>query len=70
MLDLAFAFIPFQYLSGPPGATPRRRHSIVVAESLIREREAYYDSLGFMIALLCRPRAWTGYWRYRELLPG
>ena len=43
---------------------------IVVAENLIREREAYYDSLGFMIALLRRPRAWPGYWRYRGLLPG
>lgn len=43
---------------------------IVVAEGLIREREAYYDSLGFMIALLRRPTAWAGYWRYRGYLPG
>jgi len=42
---------------------------IVVAESLIREREAYYDSLALMIALLRRPRAWVGYWRYRGYLP-
>ncbi len=38
---------------------------IVVADGLIREREAYYDSLGFMLVLLRRPRAWWGYWRYR-----
>jgi len=42
---------------------------IVVADGLIREREAYYDSLGFMIALLGRPSAWPGYWRYRGYLP-
>ena len=42
---------------------------IVVADGLILEREAYYDSLGLMIALLARPRAWTGYWRYRGYLP-
>ena len=43
---------------------------IVVADGLIREREAYYDSLGLMIALLGRPSAWVGYWRYRGYLPG
>ncbi|HZR82235.1 MAG TPA: nuclear transport factor 2 family protein [Candidatus Binatia bacterium] len=43
---------------------------IVVADGLIREREAYYDSLGLMIALLGRPGAWLGYWRYRGYLPG
>jgi ketosteroid isomerase-like protein len=42
---------------------------IVVADALIREREAYYDSLGLMIALLGRPSAWVGYWRYRGYLP-
>jgi ketosteroid isomerase-like protein len=42
---------------------------IVVAEGLIREREAYYDSLGLMLELLRRPRAWPGYWRYRGYLP-
>jgi ketosteroid isomerase-like protein len=42
---------------------------IVVAEGLIREREAYYDSLGFMMVLLRRPSAWPGYWRYRGYLP-
>ena len=43
---------------------------IVVADGLIREREAYYDSLGLMIALMGRPSAWPGYWRYRGYLPG
>lgn len=38
---------------------------IVVADGLIREREAYYDSLGLMLTLLARPSAWPGYWRYR-----
>jgi hypothetical protein len=42
---------------------------IVVADGLIREREAYYDSLGLMITLLGRPTAWPGYWRYRGYLP-
>jgi ketosteroid isomerase-like protein len=41
---------------------------IVVADGLIHEREAYYDSLGLMLALLRRPRAWVGYWRYRGYL--
>jgi ketosteroid isomerase-like protein len=41
---------------------------IVVAEGLIREREAYYDSLALMIELLRRPSAWLGYWRYRGFL--
>jgi len=43
---------------------------IVVAQGLIREREAYYDSLALMFALLRCPRAWPGYWRYRGYLPG
>jgi ketosteroid isomerase-like protein len=43
---------------------------LVVADRLIREREAYYDSLALMIELLRRPRAWPGYWRYRGYLPG
>ena len=43
---------------------------IVVADALIREREAYYDSLALMIALVGRPSAWTRYWRYRGYLPG
>ena len=42
---------------------------IVVAEGLICEREAYYDSLALMIALLRRPSAWPGYWRYRGYMP-
>jgi hypothetical protein len=42
---------------------------LVVADRLIREREAYYDSLGLMIELLRRPSAWPGYWRYRGYLP-
>jgi ketosteroid isomerase-like protein len=41
---------------------------IVVADGLIREREAYYDSLKFMLALVVRPSAWAGYWRYRGYL--
>jgi ketosteroid isomerase-like protein len=41
---------------------------IVVADGLIREREAYYDSLGFMMTLLQRPSAWLGYLRYRGYL--
>jgi hypothetical protein len=36
---------------------------LVVADGLIREREAYYDSLALMFELLRRPRAWPGYWR-------
>lgn len=42
---------------------------IVVADALIREREAYYDSLALMIELMRRPSAWPGYWRYRGYLP-
>src|SRR5262249_5541188 len=42
---------------------------IVVGDGLILEREAYYDSLQLMIALLARPRAWLGYCRYRGFLP-
>ena len=43
---------------------------LVVEDGLIREREAYYDSLALMIAVLRRPRAWAGYLRYRGYLPG
>ena len=43
---------------------------LVVADRLILEREAYYDSLALMIELLRRPRSWPGYWRYRGYLPG
>jgi ketosteroid isomerase-like protein len=42
---------------------------LVVADGLIREREAYYDSLALMLALIARPRAWVGYWRYRGYMP-
>lgn len=38
---------------------------IVMEDGLIKEREAYYDSLRFMTALLRRPSSWPGYWRYR-----
>jgi ketosteroid isomerase-like protein len=41
---------------------------LVVLDGLIREREAYYDSLALMLALLRRPGAWPGYWRYRGFL--
>jgi hypothetical protein len=40
-----------------------------VEDGLIREREAYYDSLALMIAVLRRPSAWVGYLRYRGYLP-
>ena len=53
------------------GGTPyelRIVDRIIVADGLILEREAYYDSLGLMIALLARPSAWIGYWRYRGYL--
>lgn len=51
-------------LAGRP-YTLRIVDRIVEKEGLIGEREAYYDSLGFMLALLRRPRAWAGYLRYR-----
>jgi ketosteroid isomerase-like protein len=38
---------------------------LVVAEGLIREREAYFDSLAFVTTVLRRPRSWLGYLRYR-----
>jgi hypothetical protein len=50
--------------------TLRIADRIVVRDGLIAEREAYYDSLGLMLALLARPRAWPAYWRYRGYLPG
>ena len=40
---------------------------IVMADGLIREREAYYDSLRFMWTLMRRPSAWFGYLRYLGL---
>ena len=43
---------------------------IVVVDRLIREREAYFDSVRFLLATLRRPSAWPGYLRYRTLLPG
>ena len=43
---------------------------IVERGGLVAEREAYYDSLSFMIETLRRPRAWLGYLRYRGYLPG
>jgi ketosteroid isomerase-like protein len=42
---------------------------LVIEDGLIREREAYYDSLGLMIALLGRPTGWLGYWKYRGFAP-
>ncbi len=42
----------------------------IVAEGrLIREREAYFDSLRFLLATLRRPSAWRGYLQYRGYLP-
>ena len=43
---------------------------IVVRQGLIVEREAYFDSLRFLLAVLVRPRTWWGYARYRGYLPG
>lgn len=43
---------------------------LVVQDGLIVEREAYFDSLRFMLATLRRPSAWLGYARYRGHLPG
>jgi hypothetical protein len=36
----------------------------------IGEREAYFDSLALVLALLRRPREWAGDLRYRGWLPG
>jgi len=43
---------------------------IVARDGLIAEREAYFDSLRFMLATIMRPAAWTGYLRYRGYLGG
>jgi ketosteroid isomerase-like protein len=43
---------------------------IVAHDGLIVEREAYFDSLRFLLATLVRPSAWGGYLRYRGYLPG
>lgn len=43
---------------------------IVARAGLIVEREAYFDSLRFLLATLRRPTAWAGYLRYRGYLPG
>ena len=43
---------------------------IVGRGKLICEREAYFDSLGFMVAVLKRPSSWLSYLRYRGYLPG
>jgi hypothetical protein len=43
---------------------------LVVRDDLIVEREAYFDSLRFLLATLGRPSAWPGYLRYRGYLPG
>ena len=43
--------------------------AIVERDGLVAEREAYYDSLRFLLATLRRPRAWPGYLRYRGYLP-
>jgi ketosteroid isomerase-like protein len=42
---------------------------IVHRDGLIVEREAYFDSLRFLLATLRRPSAWGGYLRYRGYLP-
>lgn len=43
---------------------------IVFRDGLILEREAYFDSLRFLVATLLRPTAWLPYLRYRGYLPG
>ncbi len=43
---------------------------LVARDGLIVEREAYFDSLRFLLATLARPSAWSGYLRYRGYLPG
>jgi len=42
---------------------------IVARDGHIVEREAYFDSLRFLLATLRRPSAWLGYLRYRGYLP-
>jgi hypothetical protein len=70
-VDRDVALIAWRLRFGLGGAPYALRivDRIVVADGLIHEREAYYDSLGLMLALLRRPRAWAGYWRYRGYLP-
>ena len=70
-VDRDVALIAWRLRFGLGGAPYELRivDRIVVADGLIFEREAYYDSLGLMLALLRRPRAWLGYWRYRGSLP-
>lgn len=41
---------------------------IVVRDGLIAEREAYFDPLPLLLAVLLRPHAWPAYLRYRGLL--
>jgi ketosteroid isomerase-like protein len=43
---------------------------LVARDGLIAEREAYFDSLRFMLATIMRPSAWMGYLRYRGYLGG
>lgn len=43
---------------------------IVFRDGKIAEREAYFDSLRFLLTTLTRPSAWPGYLRYRGYLPG
>lgn len=42
---------------------------IIERGGLVAERDAYYDSLRFMVSTLRRPRAWRGYLHYRGYLP-
>ena len=57
------------------GLEPARRGELLgVAERFAAARaaprlEASVDSPALMIALLGRPSAWMGYWRYRGYLP-
>jgi ketosteroid isomerase-like protein len=43
---------------------------LVARDGLIAEREAYFDSLRFLLATVQRPSAWLGYARYRGYLLG
>jgi len=54
-------------LGGRPFET-RIVDRLVVADGLIREREAYYDSARLVAAIVTRPSAWIGYLRYRGVL--
>ena len=67
--DTALIAWRLRFTLGPRPVELRIVDRIVVDGGLIREREAYYDSLDLMSRLLARPSAWLGYLRYRRYLP-